>query len=110
MSEEQPREKGGEFGSKVTEQDILKIFDRTGEPMTAPEIAEELPISKDTATYRLKQMEEKELVGRKKTGARSVVWWAKVAPRLDPEFAEGVEDAEPAKTQEEVKEELGIET
>jgi len=110
MSEEQPREKTGEFGSKVTEQDILKIFDRVGEPMTAPELAEELPVSKDTVTYRLKQMREKGLVGRKEAGARAVVWWAKVAPRLDPEFAESVEEAEPAMSHDEVKEKFGIET
>lgn len=112
MSENQKRKRdeGGKFTEKVTEQDILKIFDRVGEPMTAPELAEELPISKDTVTYRLKQMQEKELVGRKKAGARAVVWWAKVAPRLDPEFAESVEEAEPSMSHDEVKEKFGIET
>jgi len=105
---DQKRDEGGRFAGKVTEQDILKIFDRTGEPMTAPEIAEELPITADAVTYRLKKMKEKGLVERKKTGANAVVWWAEVAPRLDSEFAESVEEAdrENAVSQEELDEEL----
>lgn len=108
MSENQQRDEGGRFAGKVTEQDILKIFDRTGEPMTAPEIAEELPITSDAVTYRLKNMKEKGLVERKKTGANAVVWWAKVAPRLDSDFAESVEesDLENAVSHDELDEEL----
>jgi len=61
VSENQERDEGGRFAGKVTERDILKIFDRTGEPMTAPELAEELPITADAVTYRLKKMKEKGL-------------------------------------------------
>jgi DNA-binding Lrp family transcriptional regulator len=105
---DQQRDEGGRFAGKVTEQDILKIFDRTGEPVTAPEIAEELPITSDAVTYRLKNMKEKGLVERKKTGANSVVWWAKVAWGVDSEFAESVEEAdtENAVPHEELDEEL----
>jgi len=91
---ERNRGEGGKFTQKITDQDILKIFDRTGEPMTAPELAEELPVTKEAVSRRLKQMHEDGLVGRKKTGARSVVWWAEVAPRLDPEVAKEVEEAD----------------
>jgi DNA-binding MarR family transcriptional regulator len=110
MSEKRPRDEDGKFAGKVTEQEILKTFDRVGEPMTAPELADELPITKEGVTNRLKQMQEKDLVGRKKAGARAVVWWAKVAPKLDPSVEESADEAEPAMTQDEVKEKFGIES
>lgn len=94
MSENRPRDEGGKFKGRVTEQDILKVFDRVGEPMTAPELAEELPLTSDGVTYRLKQMHEEDLIGRKEAGARAVVWWAKVAPRLSDETKKAVEEAD----------------
>jgi repressor of nif and glnA expression len=110
MSEKRSRDESGRFSSEVTEQEILKIFDRVGEPMTAPELADELPITKEAVTYRLKKMQEDDLLGRKKAGARAVVWWAKVAPELSDETEKDVEDAEPAMTHDEVKDKFGIET
>lgn len=81
-------------GGKITEQDILKIFDAAEEPfLTASEIADELPVSRQAVNYRLEQMREKDLVGKKKTGASAVGWWAKVAPQLSAEAAERVEAA-----------------
>jgi predicted transcriptional regulator len=77
---------------KTSEQDILKVFDATDEAfLTASEIAEELPVSRQAVNYRLKQMHEKGLVERKKAGAHAVGWWAEVAPALSAEAAEGVE-------------------
>ena len=88
MSENQPRDEGGEFGEKVTEQDILKVFDATDDPfLTASEIANQLPVSRQAVHHRLEQMCEKALVDKKKTCARGAGWWASVAPRLDPEVA-----------------------
>jgi len=93
MSEERNRSKTGEFTAEVSEQDILLVFDSTDEPfMTASEVADELPITRDAVLRRLKGMEEKGLVGHKKAGARAVGWWAKVAPKLDPELAEELEE------------------
>ena len=89
MSENQPRDEGGKFGEKVTEQDILKVFDATDDPfLTASEIANQLPISRQAVHHRLEQMREKDLVDKKKTGARGAGWWATVAPRLAPDVAE----------------------
>jgi len=89
MSENQPRDDGGEFGEKVTEQDILKVFDATDDPfLTTTEIAERLPVSRQAIHHRLTQMREKGLVDKKKTGARGAGWWATVAPRLAPDVAE----------------------
>jgi len=93
MSENRARDEGGKFSSEVTDQDILKLFDHVGEPMTAPELADELPITKEGVTYRLKKMRDKGLVGRKKAGARAVVWWAKYAPELSDESKARVEES-----------------
>jgi predicted ArsR family transcriptional regulator len=87
MSENPARE-------KISDQDILKVFDNTDDPfLTASEIADQLPVSRQAVNYRLDRMHEEGLVGRKKTGARAVGWWAKVAPRLSDESAERVERA-----------------
>ena len=89
MSEHQPRSDSGQFDEKVTEQDILKVFDATDDPfLTTSEIADELPLSRQAIHHRLTQMHEKDLVDKKKTGARGAGWWATVAPRLDPDVAE----------------------
>lgn len=89
MSENQPRSDSGEFGEKVTEQDILKVFDAADDPfLTTSELAEELPLSRQAIHHRLTQMRENGLVDKKKTGARGAGWWATVAPRLDPDVAD----------------------
>ncbi|PSP48133.1 hypothetical protein BRC75_07660 [Halobacteriales archaeon QH_7_69_31] len=109
MSENQPREEGGEFGEKVTEQDVLLVFDATDDPfLTASEIAERLPVTRQGVYHRLEQMREKELVDKKKTGARGAGWWATVAPRLAPDVAERAEaaDREDAVTLEELDADL----
>ena len=73
-------------GNKISEQDILKVFDAAEEPfLTSSEIADELPVSRQAVNYRLEKMHENGDVGKKKTGARSVGWWATVAPRLSEE-------------------------
>lgn len=83
---ETDRDDGGRFTERVTEQEILKVFDRIEAPfLTAKELAEEIGISRQAANYRLKQMRESDLVDSKKTGARSVGWWAEVAPELSDE-------------------------
>lgn len=95
MNENQPRGGGGEFGEKVTEQEILKAFDATEDPfLTAGELAEELPVSRQALHHRLDQMREKGLVDKKTTGARAAGWWATVAPRLDPDITARAEAAD----------------
>jgi predicted transcriptional regulator len=95
MSEGQPRNDAGRFGEKVTEQDVLKLFDKADAPfLTAREIADELPISREAVHYRLTQMLEKGTVGKKKTGARSVGWWSEVAPAPSAETRHDIEATE----------------
>ncbi|XGI84722.1 hypothetical protein ACEU6E_10870 (plasmid) [Halorutilales archaeon Cl-col2-1] len=109
MSTERTRDEGGKFEEKVTEQDILKLFDRADEPvLTASDLADALPIGRDAVYRRLRDMHEEDLVGKKKAGANAVVWWAKVAPRLSEEAKKRVEevDRENAIPLEELDEEL----
>ena len=111
MSNGQPRHEGGRFGAKVSEQDILRVFDAADEPfLTAREIADELPIGRDAVHHRLSQMEEEGLVGKKKTGARSAGWWAEVAPRLSTEARQRADaaDRDTAIPSDEMKRRLGM--
>jgi predicted ArsR family transcriptional regulator len=92
------RDEHGQFTETVTEQDILKVFDRADAPfLTATELANELSISRQAANYRLKQMHEEDNVGRKQTGARSVGWWATIAPRLSDEARRRADAADQGK-------------
>jgi predicted transcriptional regulator len=94
MSEKRPRRDDGTFEKEVTEQAVLKMFDRADEPiLTAKEIADELDTTSVTVTRHLKEMLDEDLVGRKETGARAVAWWAKVAPELSDEAKERVEES-----------------
>jgi len=97
MSEGQPRDEGGRFGEKLTDQAVLKVFDAVDEPfLTTSEVHEKLDtdVSQKAVYHRLNRMHEEGLIGKKKTGARSVGWWAKVAPRLAAEAAERAEAAD----------------
>ena len=112
---EHSRDESGRFSSKITAQDVLKAFDTTEDPfLTAPEIASALGVTRHTVTRRLKEMQERGLVGRKPAGANAVAWWAERAPRLSPEARAGVEESreqiERGETvsQDEIKQRLGI--
>jgi predicted transcriptional regulator len=98
MSEGQPRDDGGRFGSKLTDQAVLLAFETADEPfLTTSEVHEHVTtaagveVDQKTVYQRLQRMHDDGLIGKKKTGARSVGWWAEVAPALSPEAAEGVE-------------------
>lgn len=95
----------------MSEQDILKVFDGVDDPfLTTGEVADQLPVSKDAVYRRLERMREEGRIGKKKTGARSVGWWATVAPRLDPDVAADLEsDEEPAISHDDLAAELGVE-
>lgn len=108
------RDDSGRFTESVTEQAILRAFDRADAPfLTAKELADKLPFTRQAATYRLKQMLNDDLVGRKETGARSVGWWATVAPAPsagtihDIEATEGELERGDTISQEEMKRRFG---
>lgn len=94
MSEGQPRDDGGRFGAKLTDQAVLLAFEETDDPfLTTAEVHErvDVDVNKKTVYQRLQRMHDDDLIGKKKTGARSVGWWAEVAPGLSSEAVEGVE-------------------
>lgn len=83
---------GGQFEEKVSDQAVLLVFDAADEPvLTAAEVAEELPITREATGRRLNRMADEGLVGRKETGAHAVAWWANVAPKLSEDTIVGVE-------------------
>lgn len=114
MSEQQ-RDDSGQFGEKTTDQDVLKVFDRSPDPvLTATEVAAELPLSTSAVNARLNRMHEDGLVDRKETGARAVAWWATVAPAASEETLCAIEatdgELERGETlsQSEMKQRLGM--
>ncbi|MDS0280012.1 helix-turn-helix domain-containing protein [Halomicroarcula sp. S1AR25-4] len=87
----------GTFGSKLTEQDILKAFDYETSPdepmLTAGEITDalaehfDIAVSSETVRRRLGEMESDGIVASKTFGARAKGWTALVGPRLADEIA-----------------------
>ena len=88
-SDDYVRESGGEFSNSVSRQEILLVFDKLAddEPLTTAEVAKELPIGRRALHERLEKMYRDGDLGKKNFGNR-VVWWAEVAPELDPELKE----------------------
>ncbi|MFC4360502.1 winged helix-turn-helix domain-containing protein [Halobium salinum] len=79
------RDDSGRFSEKVSDQDFLKLFDKTDDAfLTAPEIAEEFGVTRQAVSKRLRRMEKEGLVKSKSAGANAVGWWSLVAPRLSP--------------------------
>jgi DNA-binding Lrp family transcriptional regulator len=61
---------------RVTDQDILEEFRQSPDAfLTAAEIAESIPMTRQGVNNRLKRLEEEGLVKRKKAGSRAVGWW-----------------------------------
>ena len=61
---------------EVTDDEILTVFDTAATPvLTAPEVAEQLPIERRGLLARLDDLEERGFLRSKKTGGRSTVWW-----------------------------------
>jgi len=63
----------------------------------APEVADRLrrfdkQITPEGVRNRLEERAQEDLVSRKKLGARAVAWWAEVAPELNTETAETVDN------------------
>jgi predicted ArsR family transcriptional regulator len=109
------RDDRGRYTESVSEQEILKVFDRADAPfLTASELADQLPFTKQAANHRLQQMHDNDHVERKQAGGRSIGWWATVAPApseetlRDIEATEGELERGETTSQEEMKRRLGI--
>jgi len=60
----------------LTRNDVFDLMsDRTDEPWTSTELAEELPVSSDTVYNRLRELETQERIRTKKVGGRARIWW-----------------------------------
>ena len=62
----------------ITPEEVLSVFDAredSFEPLTAPEIADALSVSRRTIYDRLEALAERGEVTSKKVGGRSRVWW-----------------------------------
>lgn len=62
----------------VTRQDVLDTMAEIGvsrEPFTSRDLAEHLPVSKDTVYNRLRELLELDEINSAKVGARARVWW-----------------------------------
>jgi PAS domain S-box-containing protein len=86
---------------EVKNQEILNVFDHADDPvLSVEEIAGELPIDKGSVSYRLENMEQGGLLGSKKIGEHSVVWWVEPVPESTEESnetseASGGEEGDP---------------
>lgn len=52
------------------------VFAEREEPLTVPEVAEEIACSEPTARRKLKALEDHGVLRSKRAGARVRVWWA----------------------------------
>lgn len=93
---EQTRDGRGQFTAKMSEQDILIVFDfdtTAKDPyLTAGEVADglaghfEIDVTDEAVRQRLRTMARNGLVRRRKFGG-AVAWGAEVAPRLAEDVA-----------------------
>jgi len=62
--------------SEVDDEDILRIFALSPDPvLSAPEIAEELPITNQAVNKRLRRMERDGILTSKKVGSAAKIYW-----------------------------------
>lgn len=76
----------------VTPEEVLGVFDErkdSSEPLTAPEIADALGVSRRTVYDRLDALRERGELTSKKVGGRSRVWWVPTATADEADWREG---------------------
>jgi len=60
---------------RVTDQELLEVFEDSNEPfLTAPEVAEHFDITRQQIDTRLKKLYAESAIQRKKTG-HATIWW-----------------------------------
>lgn len=71
-----PIDMSAESSGSTNDTELEAVFRKSGDPvLTAVEVADELGITQQAAHARLVRAHERGEIKRKKTGARSVVWW-----------------------------------
>lgn len=74
MANDRPRNTQGRYEPEYDDEEFLEAV-REHAPAGTQEVADAVGVTRPSATYRLKQLEETGDVQRKKIGARAVVWW-----------------------------------
>jgi biotin operon repressor len=70
------RASGGEFMPKYNDDDVLELLASAApEPLSAPEVADEVGCSRGTARNKLDSFVDEGIVATKKLGARSRGYW-----------------------------------
>jgi len=60
----------------ATDDEIIEVMSEDGDPIhSAKEVAEMIGVTRQCAFNRLQQLKQEGRVRKKKSGARSVVWW-----------------------------------
>ena len=78
------RNDSGQFGEKVSLQDVIAVFERVKGPVvTSGDVADELNCSRETARRKLRTLQDRERVDSRKTAGR-VVWWRVEADKPSP--------------------------
>jgi predicted ArsR family transcriptional regulator len=72
MSEDRERNDRGRFESEHTDEEVIAAV-KKHEPAGTSEVAEVLGIARQSADYRLRQLEERGMVSSKKIG-RTLAW------------------------------------
>lgn len=73
---DQGRKSGGEFDSKITDEDVLAVLEAAETPvLTTRLVAEQLPVTSKAVYYRLRKLNQEGRVDKMKVGARGIVWW-----------------------------------
>jgi predicted ArsR family transcriptional regulator len=60
---------------KVTMQEIERVIRESGEPVTARELSDNMPITNTQMNRKLKRLSESGKIRRKKVGSAAVVYW-----------------------------------
>lgn len=66
---------------QVADDDILTLFRQSNVPMTAPELAQDLPITRQGVHKRLQQMADDGTLQKKETGSATIYWLPSMFPR-----------------------------
>jgi CTP-dependent riboflavin kinase len=71
MNREMPQGK-----QTVSDDEFIRVMEDSPDPIhSAREVADMVSVTRQCAFDRLQQLREEERVDRKKSGARTVVWW-----------------------------------
>lgn len=66
--------KMGVKNQQVSDEDILTLFRDSQLPMTAPELSQELPITRQGVHKRVKKMAAQGTLEKKETGSTTIYW------------------------------------